>query len=133
MELSAVADVGTLQRARFDFERELLVGTRCRACGTPSWPGRAVCFHCGSGDAEETEFSRTGTLTTYTVVWISRSRLGAPYSLGQVALDDGVSLYAHVRGLEDGARVPLRVRLVLDGGPSAFPAFWFVPGGREDK
>jgi uncharacterized OB-fold protein len=131
VELSAVAAVGTLQRPRFDLARGVLVGTRCGACGTPSWPARAVCFRCGSGDAEDTAFAPTGTLTTYTVVWVSRPGLEAPYSLGQVVLDGGVSLYAHVRSLEDSARVPLRVRLVLDEQPDAFPAFWFVPGEVE--
>ncbi len=111
----------------------MLVGTRCRTCGTPSWPGRAVCFHCGSGDSEETAFSPTGLLTTYTVVWVSRPGLEPPYSLGQVTLDDGVNLYAHVRGLEDDARVPLRVRLVLDGRAEAFPSFWFIPGEGEEE
>jgi uncharacterized protein len=131
VELSGAEAVGTLLRARVDRDRGCLVGTRCRECGTPSWPSRAFCFNCGSKEVEEAAFSPAGRLGTYTTVWVERPGLEAPYTLGQVTLSDGVSLYAHVRGLTDGSRVPLAVRLVLAEDDDAFPAFWFEPDREE--
>jgi uncharacterized OB-fold protein len=128
VELSVVQVAGTLQRPRFDRDRGCLVGTRCRACGAASWPGRAFCFRCGSGEVEETGFPTNGELVTYTTVWVKRPGLEAPYMLGQVTLSGGVSLYAHIRGLEERASVPLPVHLVLADRDNALPAFWFEPG-----
>ncbi|HKP17913.1 MAG TPA: zinc ribbon domain-containing protein [Gaiellaceae bacterium] len=133
MELTGAEILGTLQRPRMDRERGCLVGSRCRECGIPSWPGRAYCFSCGSSDVEEAAFSTGGLLGTFTTVWVERPGLEAPYTLGQVTLADGVSLYAHVRGLAEDARVPLPVHLVLADGDDAFPAFWFEPDGAGEQ
>jgi hypothetical protein len=50
--------------------------------------------------------------------------LDTPYSLGQVRLVDGPTIFAHVRGLPEDAPA-LAVRLVFAEDESAMPPFWF--------
>ena len=69
-------------------------------------------------------------LVSHTTVWVSRPGLEAPYTLGEVALEGGVNLYAHVRGLPEETTVPFPVRLVL-GQENEVPAFWFEPDPSE--
>ena len=116
----------TQDRARLDVGRGVLVGSRCSSCGATSWPSRAICHRCGSPAVDETDFARDGSLLTYTTVWVPRPGLEVPYTLGQVELQDGPVVFAHVRGLQEGARVPSPVRLVVVGGTSV-PPFWFEP------
>ena len=71
-------------------------------------------------------FAREGELLTFSTVRVPRPGIEAPYTLGQVRLDDGPTLFTHIRNLPEAASVPLRVRLVL-GEPGATPSFWFCP------
>jgi uncharacterized OB-fold protein len=119
--------VDTHDRLRLSRVDRRLVGARCRSCGAAAWPSRAVCHVCGSIDVGEVLLEPTGTLVTFTTVWVSRPGLEAPYTLGQVMLDDHVGLFAHVRGLPDDARVPLRVRLSVAPSEADVPPFWFEP------
>jgi uncharacterized OB-fold protein len=116
----------TGQRARLDRETSVLLGSRCRNCGTCSWPGTAVCRRCGSADLEDAAFGPQGTLVTYTRVWVERPGFEPGYVLGQVDLNGGVRVFAHVRGLPDTVKVPQLVRLVV-GDQDKAPAFWFEP------
>jgi uncharacterized OB-fold protein len=104
-----------------------LVGSACRACGVRSWPGRAVCHRCGSPELEEVELARTGVLETYTTVHVARPLLAAPYVLGQALLDDGVRVYAHVRGLAPDASAPRRIQVAFAGDGDGLPLFWLEP------
>ncbi len=76
---------------------------------------------------EQTAFSGSGQLLTYTTVWVPRPGLEPPYTLGQVKLGDGPVVFGHVRRLPDEARVPVAVRLVTAADPEAVPMFWFEP------
>lgn len=128
MDLSPALDATpSLQRKRFDPERERLIGSRCESCGTVSWPARAICHHCGSPDCAELELSPEGSLVTYTTVWVARPNLPAPYTLGQVDLPEGVRVFVHVHGLADGMLVPTPVRLVRAEEHDTVPPFWFEP------
>jgi uncharacterized OB-fold protein len=120
----AVGAAGT--RARPRIEDGALLGSRCASCGARSWPGRAVCSRCGSDDLEAEPLPREASLRSYTAVWVARAHFDVPYVLGQVDFGDGAVVFGHVRGLEDDAAVPLRVRLVVpdEAGPLAF---WFEP------
>jgi len=114
-------------RRRWDLSTGRLVGTRCTACGSVSWPGRPICQRCGAAAAEEVQLSDNGTLITYTTVWVPRPGLTTPYVLGQVDLPEGVRIFAHGRGLTETHRVPLRVRLILAEQPENLPPFVFEP------
>jgi uncharacterized OB-fold protein len=103
-----------------------LIGSRCRKCGSVSWPMRPVCQRCGSADSEERQLSDRGTLITYTKVWVPRPGLETPYILGQVDLEDGVRVFAHGHGMSEQT-VPLAVRLVLAELDGSVPPFFFEP------
>jgi uncharacterized protein len=130
----ALADLVTLpnthDRARYDVQREVLVGSRCSSCGTTSWPSRAICHRCGLPAMVETDFPRDGVLLTYTSVWVARPGLEVPYTLGQVRLVDGPVVFAHIRGLREEITLPLPVRVSVVGG-SSVPPFWFEPEERS--
>lgn len=127
MDLSAaLAMPPTGQRPRLDHGAGRLVGSRCQACGATSWPARAICNRCGAAAIEQLPLARTGTLLTYTEVWVRRPGLEPPYTLGQVHLDDGPLVFTHVRGLAEDSRVPLPVQIAI-GEEGALPAFWAEP------
>jgi uncharacterized protein len=125
-------------RSRFDPATGRLIGSVCRPCGAVSWPGRAVCHQCGAAPMEEKAFAPSGSLLTYTTVWVGRPGLEPPYTLGQVKLDDGPLVFAHVRGLNEDDVVPLPVWLVVSHEERALPPFWFdaerdpVMSGKEE-
>lgn len=128
MDLSvAVHRELTGDRPRADWDRGRLSGARCAVCRRSSWPARSVCYGCGSPDLEAVLFEATGSLLTCTSVWVPRPGLEVPYTLGQVHIDDGPVVFAHVRGLPAGATVPCPVRLVLAPDPGATPWYWYEP------
>ena len=55
-----------------DFAQHLkdgrLMGTRCKDCGATSFPPRADCGSCMSGEFELVEMSGKGTLLTFTKI-----------------------------------------------------------------
>jgi uncharacterized OB-fold protein len=127
VELSAALEMPlTGERPRLDRDRGHLLGSRCASCGATSWPARAICNRCGSAAIEGVALARTGTLLTYTEVWVERPGLQPPYILGQVELDDGPLIFTHVRRVVNGRRVPLPVEVVI-GEEDALPAFWVEP------
>jgi uncharacterized protein len=68
-----------------------LMGTRCRDCGTTSYPPRADCGACLSGKFEFVELSGRGTLQTYSRVTAAPAGFEdlAPYTVGVVDLEEG--------------------------------------------
>jgi uncharacterized protein len=131
MDLTAALDViGSAQRSWIDRDAGRLVGSRCDLCAAVSWPGRPICERCGQAGTTEFRLTDTGTLITYTTVWVSRPGLVTPYVLGQVDLDDGVRIFAHGRGLTERHRVPLAVRLIVRSDPVSVPPFVFEPAER---
>jgi uncharacterized OB-fold protein len=68
-----------------------LMGSRCVSCGAQSFPPRADCERCMSGDFEFFELSGKGTLHTFTKIVAAPTGFEdvAPYVVGLVDLDDG--------------------------------------------
>lgn len=131
MALMQALDVPAVgARPRLERDGGRLVGSRCLTCGAVSWPSRAICHRCGAAPMAETAFSPTGSLLTYTTVWVGRPGLEPPYLLGQVKIDEGPLVFAHVRALAPDARVPLPVRLAVAAKEDALPPFWFEPEER---
>lgn len=128
MELTkALSAPLTAERPRVDRDRGELIGSVCGSCGMGAWPARAVCHRCGSAEIEFGHgLAREGTLLTFTTVWVARPGLEPPYVLGQIEVDRGVEVFAHVRGLAEEAVTPLPVSLVI-GEPGEVPEFWFEP------
>jgi uncharacterized OB-fold protein len=113
------------ERPRLDPEHGRLVGSRCSTCGAASWPGRAVCHRCGSTETASAPLPSEGSLLSLTTV-----RVEPPYAIGEVELEPGVRIYAHIRDA-DGIATPAPVRVVLSPDPDAAVAFWFVPAERR--
>ena len=83
-----------------DFARYLkdghLMGSKCKNCGTTSFPPRADCENCMSGDFEFVEMSGKATLHTFTKIVSAPTGFEelAPYIVGLVDLAEGGRLLA---------------------------------------
>ena len=68
-----------------------LMGSRCKRCGATSFPPRADCHACMSGDFEFVEMSGKGTVNTYTKIVAAPTGFDelAPYIIGVVDLVEG--------------------------------------------
>lgn len=117
----------TAERTRVDLDRKRLVGSRCPECGIAAWPARAVCHNCGQAPVEIVALEPTGTLLTYTTVWVPRPGLEPPFILGQVKIDDGPTIFCHVGSIDDSITVPHPVKLMLAEKLASIPPFWFEP------
>jgi uncharacterized OB-fold protein len=73
-----------------------LMGSRCKKCGTTSFPPRADCAHCMSGDFEFFEISGKATLHTFTRIVAAPTGFEdvAPYTVGVVDLEETGRLLA---------------------------------------
>ena len=93
-----------------------LMGSRCRACGARSFPPRADCDACLSGDFELVEVNGVGRIVAWTR--ISAAPRGfealAPYTLALVDLAEGGRALAGLGASlgEDALAPGLEVRLV---------------------
>ena len=115
----------TAERPRDD--GRALVGSRCGRCGAVSFPARAVCHACAAAGPAQESFAPTGVLITYTTVHVARPGLPAPYTLGQVVLDDaGPMVFGQIRASDDRLRAGMPVRVVI-AAPGEAPRYWFVP------
>ena len=130
MDLTAALEALPIaDRPRVDREAGVLVGSRCSACGSHAWPSRAVCHRCGCGDVTIARLSVHGTLVSYTVCWVPRPGLEVPFTIGQVHLPEGVTVFSHVSGLPDGSTVPRPVIIRLADDAADEPIFWFDASG----
>ena len=68
-----------------------LMGSRCKRCGARSFPPRADCDQCMSGDFEFFELSGKGNLHTFTKIVAPPTGFEdvAPYIVGLVDFEDG--------------------------------------------
>jgi uncharacterized OB-fold protein len=68
-----------------------LMGSKCKECGTMSFPPRADCENCMSGEFEFVEMSGKARLHTYTKIVTAPTGFEdvAPYIVGVVDLEEG--------------------------------------------
>jgi uncharacterized OB-fold protein len=73
-----------------------IMGSRCKQCGYESFPPRADCPQCLSGDFEFKEISGRGKLLTYTVIHAAPTGFDdeVPYTIGVVDLEETGRLMA---------------------------------------
>jgi len=78
-----------------DFAKHLkdgrLMGTKCKDCGAFSFPPRADCDACMSGNFEFVELSGKSTLQTFTKIVAAPTGFEdvVPYTVGVVDLEEG--------------------------------------------
>jgi uncharacterized protein len=93
-----------------------LMGTVCKGCGYSTFPPRADCPECMSGEFEFKEWSGKGTI--YTLTRIDAAPTGfedeVPYTVAVVDLEDGGRLLAWIGETisEDEAKIGLDVQVV---------------------
>ena len=75
-----------------------LMGSRCKKCGSFSFPPQADCGKCMSGDFEFTEVSGKAKLHTFTKIVAAPTGFDdvAPYTVGVVDLEEGGRLLAWI-------------------------------------
>ena len=75
-----------------------LMASRCKKCGATSFPPRADCGECMSGDFEFMEISGKGTLHTYTKIVAAPTGFEdiTPYIIGVVDLEETGRLLAWI-------------------------------------
>ncbi len=73
-----------------------MMGTKCKKCGSFSFPPRADCEACMSGDFEFVEISGKSTLQTFTKIVAAPTGFEdvVPYTVGVVDLEEGGRLLA---------------------------------------
>ena len=95
-----------------------LMGSKCTECGYQTFPPRADCPECMSGQFEFIEYSGKGTLYTYTLISAAPTGFDdmAPYTIMVVDLQEGGRLLGW-----QGVRAAHRPQLV--------PPLGLLPGG----
>ena len=73
-----------------------LMGSKCKNCGYQTFPPRADCPECLSGDFEFLEYSGQGTVYTYSTIAAAPTGFEAdvPYTVAVVDLEEGGRLVA---------------------------------------
>jgi len=93
-----------------------LMGSRCNECGAQSFPPRADCDQCMSGNFEFFELSGKGKLHTFTKIVAAPTGFEdvAPYIVGVVDLDDGGKAVAWFGEsiAEDDIQIGMEVQVV---------------------
>ena len=112
-------DPNRLRLTNEDGTEGVLVGFRCRECGTHVFGAATFCQGCTSDQLEPVDLSQHGTLYSYTIVRVPPAGWPGqvPYTLGQVQLPEGPQVLAEVvdcpaEDLKIGINVELTLRQV---------------------
>ena len=119
-----------------------LVGSRCRACGEPSFPAANGCTRCSSTDVEAADLGREGRLWSWTVqTFLPKPPYDSgetaadfePYGVGYVELACGLKVEARLteaRASQLAIGMPMAlVLLPYQKGEAALQTFAFAPAG----
>lgn len=98
-----------------------LRGSRCTACGQACFPRRSICSACASRDMQDITLEDTGTLYSFSVVYVSSAR-PTPYAIGYVDLPNNVRVLTLLDGDALSLNVDMKVRLSVQGND-----WFFVP------
>jgi uncharacterized OB-fold protein len=100
-----------------DFAQHLkdgrLMGSRCTKCGATSFPPRADCGACMSGEFEFFEMSGKATLHTFTRIVAAPTGFEdmAPYIVGVVDLEEGGRLLAWIGESIEEEKIAIGMKL----------------------
>lgn len=105
--------------------RTRLEAVRCAACGAVSYPPRARCGKCGSGEFKFYKLPENGELVTFTIVRSPPKGFekASPYVIGIVKLEDGTMITSQITDVETeevkvGMKVEAVFRKVVEDGDS---------------
>lgn len=100
-----------------------LIGTRCRACGTPHFPRSPVCRNpaCNSADVEDAHLGPNGTLWSFTIQHYkppAPMRFDdpfVPYGIGLVDLPEGLRVLTMMSAPDPAKlKIGMPVELVIE-------------------
>jgi len=107
-----------------------VLGMKCTACGTVSYPKHAVCPNCRNETFEDIAIGGEGTVLTYTDVYALAIEYETRFlRLAIVALDDGLRVTGQLLADEPalGMRVRTSLGIVRQQGETAIEGLQFVP------
>jgi uncharacterized OB-fold protein len=100
------------------------MGSRCKACGTVSFPKNPVCGNANcenKRDVEEVLLSRRGKLLSYTLVCYQPPppyvgpKPFVPFPLGEVALPEGVAVMGQLTGCKyEDLKIGMETEMIID-------------------
>lgn len=97
---------------------------RCKACGESHFPPRSICPFCFSDNTEPRDAAGTGTIYSFSVM----RRVGNPYVLAYVTLDEGPTMMTNIATADVNAvRVGQRVRVTFEDTDTGFKLPVFAP------
>ncbi len=104
--------------------------TRCKSCGSITFPPVGDCVKCADSDLEWVKLDGRGEVVAFTHV-IARPasfQERPPYTIVIADLVDGIKVLAWIEGsemteVEVGMKVQLKAGMTADGEPS----YWFLP------
>lgn len=82
-----------------------LLGLKCKDCGALMVPPKMVCLKCGSTNLEVTQLKGSGTIQTFTSVFVPAEgrEPECPYIIVMVQLDEGPWIMGNLAGLDPNA------------------------------
>ncbi|BBO80983.1 hypothetical protein DSCO28_15490 [Desulfosarcina ovata subsp. sediminis] len=75
-----------------------LKGWRCKNCGQLDFPKLDTCPNCWGTEYEMVPLSRTGTLYSFTDIFIGAPGLKTPYIIGYVDMPEDLRIFAQLDG-----------------------------------
>lgn len=83
-------------------KQDRLLGLKCRACGAVTVPPAMVCRQCVGLDMEIVELKGSGTVRTFTTVFVAAEGRESelPYTIVMVELDEGPWLMGNLDGID---------------------------------
>jgi hypothetical protein len=97
----------------------VLLGRKCRNCGTYFMGAPVFCLKCSSAELDPVELSKQGILRTYTVIYVPPPgwQGQVPYILGSVELPEGVDVLSEVVDLpREAIKIGMKMEMVLTVG-----------------
>ncbi len=95
-----------------------LLGSRCCECGEHFFPRRPVCAKCCHRNTDDIELSSSGTLYTYTYLFVplfnSKRATDGGYGVGQIDLPEGPRIQSVLRGGPDDFEIGMAMEMELE-------------------
>ncbi len=101
--------------------RYRILGTKCKKCGTLSYPPRKVCPTCKSREYEDYQFKGEGEILTFTEIYSAPKDFNEfiPITIGLIKLDEGPKILSQIVDFENikiGDRVESVFRKICSHG-----------------
>jgi uncharacterized OB-fold protein len=104
-------------------EKNQIMATKCKKCGTVYFPPRADCPKCRESEITWVPIEGKGRLVTFTEVYFAPPAFqdSAPYLLGLAELKDGLRVFAPIshqvdrKSLKPGLGLVLKVKQAGEG------------------